>query len=91
MGKTTSDGNETFPDAKILVGEPEYELDAEIPNLLHPFRTCTVITSNGQFWGVRGLAFNSDEKTVRELWHANPEVFTKRDPNATPVPTDPVA
>lgn len=78
MGKKTSDGEETFPDAKILVGEPDYERDANIPNLLHPFRACTVLTTNGQFWDVRGLAFNSDEKTVRELWHANPEVFTKR-------------
>lgn len=87
MGNLTSDGNQTFPDAIVRLGEALYEVDGKI---LRPFYLCTLITSNGQIWLVRWNAPSVTEEQIRELWHTSAELFTKYEPNASLVPTEPM-
>lgn len=88
MGNITEDGEQTFPDAMVRIGEPYYLMD-EDGKTIRPFYLCTLVTTNGQIWMVRWNAPSVTEEQIRHLWHTEAELFTRYDPNAKPVPPEP--
>jgi hypothetical protein len=61
--------------AKWKVGDVQYETHG---NILTPFRDCYVVTTAGQIWDIRCLAFSCDESHLLELWATDRSHFRKR-------------
>lgn len=72
---TTSDGIQSFPAARVLIGPMQVSYSE---NVAEPFALCTIICVNGGIWDHIVNWFTATEDRVRALWDTAPQEFTKR-------------